>query len=292
MTKILVTGRGGQVGWELERTLATLGDVVSFDRNELDLQNSELIVKRIRDVRPTIIVNPAAYTAVDKAESEPDLAMKINGEAVGVMAEEAKKLNAILVHYSTDYVFNGSNKNPYLESEPTNPLNVYGKSKLLGETNIQASGCKHLILRTSWVYGKRSKNFLLTMLRLAKEKNELKVVSDQIGAPTWSRLLAEATAQILTHFHEGSDVSDKRWGIYHLTSSGQTSWHGFAESIFRLYETVHNVRVPILKPIATKQYPTPAKRPLYSVLSNEKTLRTFGISLPSWERGLELCLKE
>lgn len=284
--KILLTGKNGQVGWELERTLASLGEVVAVDRQTLDLSNPDSIRAVMREVKPDLIVNPAAYTAVDKAESEPALAMAINGIAPGIMAEEAKRLGAALVHYSTDYVFDGSKDGPYLEQDIPNPLGVYGKTKLAGEEAIRASGVPHLILRTSWVYGMRGRNFLLTVLRLAKERDELKIVADQIGAPTWSRMIAEATAQILAR--HGTNLSDAG-GLYHLTAGGRTSWHGFTQAILE-YARSEEQALPRLIPITTPEYPLPAPRPLNSILSNDKLLKTFGIALPSWDASLALCL--
>lgn len=286
MNKILLTGKTGQLGWELERALAPLGQVIALDRSELDLAKPESIARVVRTIQPNIIVNAAAYTAVDKAETEPKLALAINGSAPGFLAEEAKCLNAILVHYSTDYVFDGNASTPYFESDLTRPLNVYGHSKLAGELAIQEVGGNHLILRTSWVYGMRGKNFLLTMLRLAKEKALLKVVEDQIGAPTWSRLIAETTARILT-----KELGKDAWGIYHLTASGQTSWYSFADSIFRLYNRQHaSFHPPQLVGISSKEYPTPARRPQYSVMSNDKLCRAFDLVMPDWKASLELCL--
>lgn len=284
--KILLTGQNGQVGWELERTLATLGEVVAVDRAGMDLSDPDSIRDVVRAVKPDLIVNPAAYTAVDKAESEPDLAMAVNGIAPGVMAEEVKRLGGALIHYSTDYVFDGTGDRPYLEDDQPNPLSVYGKTKLAGEQAIRDSGVPHLILRTSWVYGMRGRNFLLTMLRLARERDELRVVDDQIGAPTWSRMIAEATAQILARHGDGiDDVS----GLYHLTASGQTSWCGFTRAIVENHPDP--VRpTPTLIPIATSEYPLPAPRPLYSLMSNDKLRRTFGIGLSSWSDALALCL--
>ena len=199
--KILLTGKNGQVGWELERSLQPLGQVIAFDRSGLDLASPDSIRAVIREVKPELIVNPAAYTAVDKAESEPDLAMAVNGVAPGIIAEEAKRLGAALIHYSTDYVFDGTKAEPYTEDDVPKPINVYGKTKLAGEQAVQAIGVPHLIFRTSWVYGMRGKNFLLTILRMAKEKDELRIVDDQFGAPTWSRMIAETTAQVLAQFY-------------------------------------------------------------------------------------------
>jgi dTDP-4-dehydrorhamnose reductase len=294
--KILLTGKNGQVGWELQRTLAPLGNVVAVDRQELDLGNPDSIRKAIREIRPELIVNAAAYTTVDKAESEPDLAMTVNGIAPGVMAEEAKRLNAAIIHYSTDYVFDGSKKYPYSEEDTPNPLNVYGKTKLAGERAIQAVGVPHLILRTSWVYGARGKNFLLTILKLARERSELKIVNDQFGAPTWSRMIAETTSQMLAqHYSPISRPSTSvvgMDGLYHLVSSGLTSWHGFASKIIEGISCHISHALPKLMPIPTNDYPLPAKRPLNSSMSNEKLKHAYGLTIPSWEHSLKLCLDE
>lgn len=292
MKRILLTGKNGQVGWELQRTLAPLGKVIALDTAALDLSDPDAIRRKVREIQPHIIVNPAAYTAVDKAESEPTLAMAVNGVAPGIFAEEAKKLNALLIHYSTDYIFDGSKAEAYVEEDETNPLGVYGKTKLAGEQAVRAVGCNHLILRTSWVYGARGKNFLLTMLRLARERSELRVVDDQVGAPTWSRTLGEITAQILAQLY-APGVSKEELarvsGTYHLTSSGRVSWHGFAAEIIRLAEIQP---APNLLPIPSREYPTPAARPMNSVLSNEKLLREFGLQAGSWQDNLHLCMQE
>ena len=296
MRKILLTGKNGQVGWELQRTLASLGDVVAVGHREMDLADPDSIRKIIREVRPGLIVNAAAYTAVDKAESEPDLAMAINGIAPGIMAEEAKRLDAAMVHYSTDYVFDGTRTDPYSEEDAPNPLSVYGRTKLAGERAVQAAGVPYLILRTSWVYGTRGKNFLLTILRLARERSELKIVDDQLGAPTWSRMLAEVTSQIVAqHFsplcRQAFSISDAS-GLYHAVSAGSTSWHGFAEKILEGVPRRTVQALPKLIPIPTSDYPLPAKRPRNSCLSNEKLKRTFGLVIPAWEESLALCLQE
>jgi len=243
----------------------------------------------VREIAPHIIVNPAAHTAVDKAESEPDLAMAINGTAPCVFAEEAKKLDALLIHYSTDYVFDGTKASPYIESDSPNPQSVYGKTKLAGEQAIIASGCKHIILRTSWVYGVHGGNFVKTILRLAKERNELRIVADQYGAPTWARLLAESTAQIIGKY------SEDKSGIYHLTPTGRTNWHQFAEEIVRLarqYDDALKDKPLTIHPIATHEYPVPAKRPANSSLSTDKIHKTFGLELPSWEDDLAECVRQ
>ncbi len=232
--KILLTGKTGQVGYELERSLQGLGEIIALDRSQMDLANLDQVRDVIRAIKPDLIINPAAYTAVDKAESEPELAMRINGEAPGVMAEEAKKLGAAMIHYSTDYVFDGSKTTPYVETDPTCPINVYGATKLAGEQAIQAAGIPHLILRTSWVYGMRGKNFLLTMLRLAQERDELRIVADQHGAPTWCRTIADTTAHIVAQAKGAQHAQDwwqERSGIYHLTAQGQTTWYGFTQAI-------------------------------------------------------------
>ena len=291
--RILLTGANGQVGWELQRTLACLGEVRAVDREQLDLVDSEAIRKAVRDWRPDIVVNPAAHTAVDKAESEPDLAEALNATAPGVFAEETAKLGAVLVHYSTDYIFDGTKASPYVEDDTVNPQNVYGRTKWAGEEAVRANNPKHLILRTSWVYGRRGANFLLTMQRLMRERPELKIVADQIGAPTWARMIAEATAQILaqtvTPLATCQSPLAETWGTYHLTNGGETSWHGFAQAIADLSGIEPAAK---LLPIPSSDYPTPAKRPANSRLSNAKLAATFGVALPDWRQALELCLKD
>lgn len=291
--RILLTGSTGQVGWELQRSLMTLGEVICVGREatsvslQMDLSVPETIRAVIREVKPNLIVNPAAYTAVDKAEAEPELAMAVNGVAPGVIAEEAKLLDAPVIHYSTDYVFNGTQATPYTEQDIPDPQNVYGKTKLAGEKAIQAVGVPYLILRTSWVYGLRGKNFLLTMLKLSREREELKVVDDQIGAPTWSRMIAEATTHIILGTRElVRDYS----GVYHLTATNQTSWHGFAKTIFELDPNSSQQKLKQLLAIPSTEYPTPAKRPAYSSLDTSKILSTFKLTLPSWRESLALVL--
>lgn len=287
MKKILVTGVLGQVGYELQRTLAPFGTVIGIDKQEMEMTNPLAIRKFLREVAPDIIVNPAAYTAVDQAEQDIALCMAINKEAPLVIAEEAKAMNTLLIHYSTDYVFDGTSSLPYSENTIPNPLNVYGASKLAGEKAIVEIGGKHLILRTSWVYGTRGKNFLLTMLKLAHEKEHLSIVSDQIGAPTWSRMIAEATAQIVTR-HEGIPS-----GIYNLTNAGQTSWLEFAQTIFSLYVKKNpSFKSPSLSGILTKDYKTAALRPMNSLLSHEKLNTTLGIYMPDWKTALQLCMDD
>jgi dTDP-4-dehydrorhamnose reductase len=286
---ILLTGINGQVGFELARTLQGLGNVIALDRTGLDLGNLDEIRRVVREMKPELIVNPAAYTAVDKAESDVDAAMRLNAEAPAVLAEEAKKLGAALVHYSTDYVFNGTKDGVYVEEDSVDPQNVYGKGKLAGEQAIAASGCDHLIFRTSWVYGTRGKNFLLTMLRLGAERDELNVVADQIGAPTWSNTIATLTAGVLAQASasETSDWWKRHSGVYHLTASGSTSWHGFAQAIFELSDLD---KKPKVNPIPASAYPVPAVRPSNSRMSNEKLLKAFGLKAPEWDEALKLAL--
>jgi dTDP-4-dehydrorhamnose reductase len=284
--KILLTGSSGQVGYELARSLQGVGEVVAVDRAQMDLSDLDQVRDVIRRVRPGLIVNPAAYTAVDKAESEPDLAHRVNAEAPGLMAQEARALGAALVHYSTDYVFDGSQAAPRAEDDATGPLNVYGASKLAGEQAIAAAGIPHLIFRTSWVYGMRGKNFLLTMMKLAKERDELRVVADQHGAPTWSRTIADSTALVLSQAHAGGgEWWRQNSGVYHLSSQGQTTWFDFTRAI--LEEAGIDCRV---LPISSAEYPVPAKRPQYSVLSSERLMARF-CRLPEWREALRLCLK-
>jgi dTDP-4-dehydrorhamnose reductase len=284
MMRILLSGINGQVGWELQRTLQPLGEVIALERSRFDLADADGMRSVVRELKPTHIVNPAAYTAVDKAESEADLALAINGTAPGVLAEEARRLGALLVHFSTDYVFAGDAAAPYAEDAPTAPISSYGRSKLAGEHAIAASGCRHLIFRTAWVYGLRGHNFLRTMLRLARERDELRVVDDQHGAPTWSRMIAEATALALAR-HDGQQ------GIYHLAAAGATTWHGFAAALLaRATEVGALDRVPPVRRIASAEFSTPAQRPAYSLLSCRRLEQDFGIALPDWELQLRLCL--
>lgn len=284
MRTFLLTGRDGQVGWELQRTLAPLGKVVTFDRHMLDLSDPDAIRAAMRSVCPDVVVNAAAYTAVDQAEKEGDLAMSINGRAPGILAEEAVRAGAWLVHYSTDYVFDGAKDAAYDEDDTPRPLNAYGRSKLAGEEAIRAVGARHTILRTSWVYGLRGRNFLRTILRLAQEKEELRIVADQIGAPTWSRMIAEATAAMLAS-HESAR------GTFHLTCGGETSWHGFTQSILEL-SRAQRARDPRLVAIPAAEYPLPAARPLNSRLSCERLASECGLRLPPWREALALCLAE
>jgi dTDP-4-dehydrorhamnose reductase len=288
MIRILLTGKTGQVGYELERSLQGLGEITAVDRSQMDLSNLDQVRAVIRAVKPNLIINPAAYTAVDKAESEPELAMRINGHAPAVMAEEAKKLGAAMIHYSTDYVFDGTKTTPYTEDDPTCPINAYGRTKLAGEQAIQAAGIPHLILRTSWVYGMRGKNFLLTVLRLAQERDELRIVADQHGSPTWCRTIADSTAHIVAQSHRASHVEDGwqgRSGLYHLTAQGQTTWHGFTQAILA-HPSV--AKKPTVTPIMAHEYPLPAARPANSVLSCARVTGAF-CGLPAWDSALRLC---
>lgn len=292
MRTILLTGASGQVGWELQRTLATLGRVVAPSHAELDLARPETLAAALSLIKPDLIVNPAAYTAVDQAESEQELAYAINAEAPLALAKEAAKRGITLVHFSTDYVFDGSQFGAYAETDAPRPLGVYGASKQAGEELVQASGAEHLILRTSWVYGLRGKNFLLTMQRLARERDKLSVVADQFGAPTWARSIAEATAQVLALWlAPGATPEDRRRlsGIYHMSCGGRASWHGFAEAILHDMQA-RGEKIPLLNAISTAEYPTPAQRPANSVLSNDKLEQTFGVRMPDWQEALALCL--
>lgn len=296
--KILLIGHEGQVAWELRRTLACLGNVTALGRTtqpSLDLTQPDDIRDTLRALQPKLIVNAAAYTAVDKAEQDREAAYCINAVAVAILAEEAKLLGAVLIHYSTDYVFPGNAKHPYGEEDAVGPLAVYGQSKLAGEEAIRQAGIHHLILRTAWVYGGRGQNFLLTMLRLMRERDTLGIVNDQLGAPTWSRLIAEATALMVTQcIRDGYFLLGDKSGTYHLTCGGETSWLGFAEQIRTLgiAEGLLDETAAKLNPIPTSAYPTPAQRPAYSVLSNDKLAREFGITVPDWDEALPLCLAD
>jgi dTDP-4-dehydrorhamnose reductase len=287
MKEILILGQHGQVAWELQVALATLGNVTVWGSQELDLAHPDRIHERIRALQPQVIVNAAAYTVVDKAEQEPALCHAINATAPGILAELARESRALLVHYSTEYVFDGTKTSPYLETDTPNPLGVYGASKLAGERAIIQADCAHLILRTTWVYGNRGKNFLLTILRLAAERPELKIVADQVGAPTWSKSIAIATSQILARCGD-RELSEVR-GIYNLSAAGKTSWHGFATEIVDRYRTQfpdRPLQVRDIVPIPASDYPTPAQRPAYSVLDNSKVLADFGVQLPAWDLSL------
>ena len=277
----LLTGAGGQLGHELRRALAPHCAVTALDRSQLDLGDPDALVAVIHALKPQLIVNAAAYTAVDRAEQDAEQAHCINALAPGILAEQAKRADALLVHYSTDYVFDGAADAPYQEDDVPNPLSVYGRTKLEGERAIAAQGGRHLVFRTSWVYGRHGKNFLLTMQRLAAERDELRVVADQIGVPNWSRVLARATAEIIGH---GLSLAGERGGLYHLSSRGRASWFDFASAI------VGDRRHPRVIPIATSEYPLPARRPACAVLATGKFERTFGFALPEWRSALAECL--
>jgi len=293
--KILLLGKNGQVGWELQRSLAPLGELIALDHDSKDFCGdfTDLggLARTVRAVAPDVIVNAAAHTAVDKAESEPELVRTINALAAGVLAQEAERANAWLVHYSTDYVFDGSGEKPWVESDATAPLNVYGATKLEGEQLIQHSGCRHLIFRTSWVYGARGGNFAKTMLKLARERDSLSVINDQIGAPTGADLLADITAHAIRSALQRPDAS----GLYHLVAGGETSWHGYASFVIdfaRRAGVTLKVSPDAIKPVPTSAFPTPAKRPHNSRMDTAKLQQTFGLKMPSWEIGVERMLSE
>jgi dTDP-4-dehydrorhamnose reductase len=293
--KLLLLGKGGQVGWELQRSLAVLGEVVAIDSGSEsmcgDFTDLEGLAETVRAVNPDVIVNAAAHTAVDKAESEPDLVRQINASAPGMLAMEAHKINAWLVHYSTDYVFDGSGNEPWLETDATAPLSVYGSTKLEGERLIQASGCKHLIFRTSWVYGARGGNFAKTMLRLAAEKETLSVINDQIGAPTGADLLADVTAHAIRQATNDEALS----GLYHLVAAGETSWYGYASLVLEYARNTGRqlkVQPDAIKAVPTSAFPTPAQRPHNSRLNTQKLRHAFGVELPHWENGVTRMLTE
>jgi len=291
--RILLTGRDGQLGRELTHSLAKMGEVTATGRDELDLTSDYAIRDVVHEVRPQLIVNAAAYTAVDKAESEPDFAHRINAEAVATLAATGKNVGAAMIHYSTDYVFDGSKETPYTEADRPHPLSVYGKSKLDGEKALAAAGVPYLILRTSWVYGGEGKNFLLTILRLAMERGVLRVVNDQIGAPTWSRDIAKATASIAEKWHHEKFAKAKS-SVYHITAAGKTSWFGFAEEAIRLRAVsaaAQGTKFARLVPIPSSEYPTPAERPKNSQLDCAKLAREFDCKLPEWKTSLAAVMR-
>jgi len=286
--RVLVTGADGQVGRALLARFAGSAEVIGCNRIMLDLSNADRIREKVREIAPDIIVNAGAYTAVDRAESEKELAFAINGRGPGVLAEEARRAGSLLIHYSTDYVFNGSKAEPWVEDDATDPLSVYGASKLAGEEAIRKVGGRYLIFRTSWVVAPEGKNFVLTMLRLGRERDALNVVDDQIGAPTTAAELAKATHAIATIIFEEKLRAANTWaGTYHMTCAGSVSWCGFARAIFERAEGLLGGKKPLVNPIATSDYPTPAKRPQNSVLSNEKLQRNFGMRLAPWETALD-----
>jgi len=293
---ILLLGKNGQVGWELQRSLAPLGNVTALDRQAAnglcgDLSNLQALLETIRKLKPDVIVNAAAHTAVDKAESEPELARTINALAPELLAQEAQRAGSWLIHYSTDYVFDGSGEKPWQETDTTGPLGVYGATKLEGEQFIQQSGCRHLIFRTSWVYGARGNNFAKTMLRLAKERDSLNVINDQIGAPTGAELLADVTAHAIRKALQQPDVS----GLYHLVAQGETSWHGYAGFVLEFAEQAGitlKVAASEINPVPTSAFPTPAKRPHNSRLDTSKLENTFDLIMPAWQSGVTRMLNE
>lgn len=294
--RILVTGASGQVGYELVRTLAPLGHVVAPTSAEMNLADAAGIRAMVRDIAPSVIVNAAAYTNVDRAESDRECCFAINARAPGVLAEEAERLGAALVHYSTDYVFDGAKRTPYDETDVPCPINVYGASKLAGEQAIASVGGSYVILRTSWVYGARGTNFLRSIRRLARERRELRVVSDQVGAPTWSRAVAGTTAVVLGKLlldgERAADGVGRAGGIYHMTAAGSTSWYGFAQAIIEDLRKRGNIACEALLPVTTPEYGAPAARPMFSVLKNAKLRSRFGCALPDWHLLLGLTLQD
>jgi dTDP-4-dehydrorhamnose reductase len=291
---LLLTGAAGQVGWELRRTLAPLGTVVALRRADVDLADAGALRAALRAHRPSAIVNAAAYTAVDRAESEPTLAFAVNAVAPGVLAEEAARLGVPLVHYSTDYVFDGTKGAPYTEEDPVAPLGAYGEGKLAGDEAVGRAGGPHLVFRTSWVYAARGRNFLRTMLRLARERDELRVVSDQTGVPTPARLVAEVTAQVLARHATtgGFALPAAASGVYNVAARGATTWHAFATAILAADPRRAEQRCRTVVPITTADFPTPARRPAFSVLDPSKLERTFGLRMPEWREGLALVMEE
>lgn len=292
--KILLTGKNGQVGFELQRALAPLGEIVATDLQECDLSDAAAIRKLVAEVAPQIIVNPAAYTAVDKAETEPQLAQAINGTAPGVFGEAAARLGALVIHYSTDYVFDGTKTGAYVETDTPNPQGVYGKTKLAGEQALQQSGADYVTFRTSWVFGAHGGNFAKTMLRLAAERESLNVVADQFGAPTSAALLADVTAQVVGQYKR-QGRSGFPFGLYHLVASGATSWHEYAQVVIRAAQVAGKplkLTAEDVVPIATTAYPLPAPRPINSRLDTNRLRQTFGLELPSWQSGLNHVLQQ
>jgi dTDP-4-dehydrorhamnose reductase len=297
--KILLFGKGGQVGWELQRALSPLGDLIALDSDSTELcgdfTNLPGLADTVRAVRPDVIVNAAAHTAVDKAESEPELARTINALAPQVLAKEAATLGAWLVHYSTDYVFDGSGSTPWLETDPTGPLSVYGSNKLESETLIAQASPRHLIFRTSWVYAARGGNFAKTMLRLAQERERLTVINDQIGAPTGADLLADITAHAIRQVMQQGDMGSANAGIYHLVASGETNWFEYAKHVLAQAQKVQpaiRIKAKQVDPVPTSAFPTPARRPHNSRLNTAKLQRTFGLTLPAWQTGVDRMLTE
>ena len=282
--RILITGKNGQLGWALTRAFAPLGEIFAFDRDGLNLADADAIRHSCADIKPSLILNAGAYTAVDRAEQEPELAMQVNAGAPRIFAEEANRLGAAIIHYSTDYVFSGDATVPYREEDPTSPQNVYGKTKLAGEQAVCEVADRFLVFRTSWVYAARRQNFLLTMLRLAREREELRVVADQIGSPTWVQTLADFT-RAAVNANANLAITD---GIYHISAGGRTSWHGFAEAILAEIADPNRIAKRVV-PILTTDFPTPAKRPAFSVLSNQKIEFATKVRVPTWQNQLVAC---
>ncbi|MEX3605451.1 MAG: dTDP-4-dehydrorhamnose reductase [Burkholderia sp.] len=293
--KIVVTGANGQVGWELSRSLSVLGQIFALGREQADLTRPDMLADVLGELKPDVVVNAAAYTAVDAAETDAEVANTVNAEAVGVLAEVTKRIDGLFVHYSTDYVFDGSKASPYLESDQTCPINLYGVSKLDGERAIAEAGDDWLTFRTTWVFAARGKNFLRTVLRLAAQRQELSVVADQFGAPTWARSIADGTAQAVAAALRERRAGSFESGIYHMTASGRTSWHGFAEAVFAAWRAMPDaapLAVEKVLPIPTSAYPVPAKRPANSSLSNDALKSRFGIELPDWQDAVQLCVRD
>lgn len=302
---ILLTGKNGQIGGELLHLLPQLGELVALDHDQLDLSNPTAVRRTIREVRPQLIVNAAAYTAVDQAETDEPTARAVNADAPGMMAEEAKKIEAALIHYSTDYVYDGTKKSPYDETDSANPINVYGKTKLAGEEAIRNSGVPHLIFRTTWLYATRGRNFLLTILRLATEREELRIVSDQVGAPTCASEVAAATAKVMTRMirrNDGGFPFLEVSGTYHMSAAGKTTWYDFAKTILEKAKTAsqslgwlavatqgRTLMARRVVPVSTEEFGSPAPRPAYSILSNSRLNHTFGVAVPDWHAQLQCC---
>jgi len=291
--KILLVGSNGQVGWELNRTLQPLGDIIAVDYPAIDLTIPEDIRRLVRETRPGLIVNATAYTAVDKAEEHVEEAEAVNSRAPGILAREAKALGAAIVHYSTDYVFDGTKDTPYREEDTPCPISTYGRTKWEGEQAVQSAGAPHLILRLTWVYGARGKNFMLTVLKLAAQKEEIRIVDDQIGSPSWCRMIAEASAQILAQgASDPAGFLAEKGGLYHLSAQGKTSWFAFAQAILDHHPNRKALKVKHIIPIGTSEYPTPAARPAYSLLSSEALYGVFGLRIPEWEHSLKQVLSQ